>query len=228
MAQQVKVVFMDAGGTLLRPARPVGEIYVEVAAHYGVRGDAARVHEGFVEAWAALKPRDPVNGARVMDDRGWWKEMVRRAWAGTPLPEAFPFEAYFEEVYAVFERPELWRVYPEVPGVLEGLRRAGLRCAVLSNWDRRLRGLLDALELGEWFEEVLISSEIGAEKPHPAIFRAAEARLGVCAEEAVLWGDEPEADGEGARGAGWGVGLVKRPGRDLADLLAELLQSEAR
>lgn len=218
-------VFIDAGGTLLRPARPVGETYVRVAEHYGFSADPARIHQGFLDAWAALKPRDPVQGARVMDDRAWWKDLVRQAWMPAPLPKNFPFDDYFEEVYAAFARPELWRVFPEVPGVLEQLRAHGLRCAVLSNWDRRLHRLLDALELSSCFEAVLISSEIGAEKPHPAIFRAAETRLGVSPDQALLWGDEPTADAAGAQAAGWRCRLVDRPHIDLADLLAELLQT---
>jgi putative hydrolase of the HAD superfamily len=221
-------VFIDAGGTLLRPARPVGETYARLAEHYGVSADPARVHEGFLAAWKALKPRDPVQGARVMDDRGWWREVVRRSWAAIPLPPTFPFEDYFAEVYAAFERPELWRVFPEVPSVLDGLRARGIRCAVLSNWDRRLRTLLEALELASCFDSILISSEIGAEKPHPAIFRAAETALAVAPSQAILWGDEPEADAAGAHAAGWRYRLVDRPRVDLADLLAELLQTESR
>lgn len=225
MSTRPAVVFLDAGGTLLRPARPVGQIYADLAAHYGLQADAAALHQGFLKAWATLKPRDPVQDARVLDDRLWWKQVVRLSWNDCPLPDAFPFDDYFDEVYAAFARPELWRVFPEVPQVLETLHQHGFRCAVLSNWDRRLPALLDALELTPRFERILISSEIGAEKPHPAIFRAAESLMGITGHQAILWGDEEEADLIGARAAGWQAALVQRPQRDLTDLLDELLRS---
>lgn len=222
------MVFFDAGGTLLRTARPVGETYVRVAGHYGIEADAEEIHQGFLRAWKELKPRDPVEGARVMDDRAWWREVVRQSWAEASLPGSFPFDAYFEEVYAVFERPELWRVYPEVEGVLHTLRDRGVRCGILSNWDRRLRTVLQSLELAPFFDTMVISSEVGAEKPHPRIFRAAEAASGRDAERLVLWGDDPDMDAAGARAAGWRVDLVDRPRRDLADLLADLLRTLPR
>lgn len=40
------------------------------------------------------------------------------------------------------------------------------------------------------FDEVLVSAEIGAEKPNPVIFEAACARLGVDPVEALVVGDD--------------------------------------
>jgi len=214
------VIFFDAGGTLIHPVRPVGQLYAEAARSFGIRADADRLQQGFLRTWENLKPRDPVEGARVTDDRGWWREVVGGSWAGQATPE--DFEAYFDLVYRNFARPDWWLPYPEVESVLGEIQKRGFRCAILSNWDRRLRQILAGFPWGHHFEELVISSEVGAEKPHPTIFREAERRLGITPGQAVLWGDDPDCDGEGARAAGWGFGLVARPERGLANLLEEL------
>ncbi len=53
----------------------------------------------------------------------------------------------------------------------------------------------------------MLSFEVGAVKPDPAIFETALSRLDVAAEHAVMVGDSEEADG-GARAVGCGFILV--------------------
>jgi putative hydrolase of the HAD superfamily len=57
------------------------------------------------------------------------------------------------------------------------------------------------------------SSDEGVAKPHPAIFRAALARLGVAPEQAVYVGDRLQADVAGAHGARMRAVLIEVPGR---------------
>jgi putative hydrolase of the HAD superfamily len=214
-----KVFFFDVGGTLIRTARPVGYYYAEMASHYGLRADAELLQEGFKKAWKELKPRDPVQGQRIQDDKGWWKSLVRLAWSQQTLPEAFPFDDYFEELYRCFERPEVWRLFPEVEQTLHRLKKRGARLGILSNWDRRLRTILRGLEISDYFEDMIISSEVGVEKPHGKIFEIAQKRFNIEASQAVLVGDDPEFDQVGALAVGWQVVLVKRPFLDLAGAL---------
>jgi len=216
----IRTVFFDAGGTLIHTAEPVGHYYGLVAGHYGLKADAGVLQQGFRAAWQELKPRDPVQGARIMDDKNWWKELVRRSWSVPGLPEDFPFEPYFEEVYELFAQPQVWRVYPDALLALDGLQAAGVACGILSNWDRRLRRILDGLELSRYFSYWVISAEVGVEKPHRDIFKKAEELAGGRGGELLLLGDDERFDGEGGRGAGWRVEIVQRPGRDLLDALA--------
>jgi beta-phosphoglucomutase-like phosphatase (HAD superfamily) len=48
---------------------------------------------------------------------------------------------------------------------------------------------LPALELGEFFDEVVLSDEVGSVKPDPAPYRAALDRLSLTPEEAVAFED---------------------------------------
>uniref|UniRef100_A0A0E0D0P2 Uncharacterized protein n=1 Tax=Oryza meridionalis TaxID=40149 RepID=A0A0E0D0P2_9ORYZ len=82
------------------------------------------------------------------------------------------------------------------------LRKAGVKTAVVSNFDTRLRPLLHVLKCDHWFDAVAVSAEVAAEKPNPTIFLKACESLGVKPEEAVHVGDDRRNDIWGARDAG--------------------------
>jgi putative hydrolase of the HAD superfamily len=109
-----------------------------------------------------------------------------------------------------FAQADLWHVYADVPAQLEAWHRRGLKLAVVSNFDSRLPGLLEALGLARWLNAVVVSSAAGAAKPDPLPFQQALARLNLGAAEVWHVGDSPE-DGAGARAAGIHWVQVKRP-----------------
>jgi putative hydrolase of the HAD superfamily len=82
------------------------------------------------------------------------------------------------------------------------LRSAGLRLGVVSNSDGRVEAALEAAGLRDCFDVVIDSALFGAEKPDPAIFRAALRTLAVEPHEALYVGDLYEVDVLGARAAG--------------------------
>lgn len=58
------------------------------------------------------------------------------------------------------------------------------------------------LQLERWFDVMLVSEEVGVEKPHPEIFHVALQRLNVRVSECVMIGDNPSADMRGAEAVG--------------------------
>jgi len=216
----IRAVCFDAGGTLLRTAEPVGTTYARFTEHYGWRADAEKTEQGFRAAWkqrtAGSTVTDPVLG------REGWKKIVQASLQAAGMPDGFPLENYFHEVYAHFARPEAWRAFPETEKVLQDLHRRGIRTGLISNWDVRLRQVLQGFDWAEWLDPVLISEEWGTEKPDPEIFRAAEKKGGWRAEECALIGDDPVSDRGGAERAGWRWALVDRPACGLGEALASL------
>ncbi|MGH2932163.1 MAG: HAD family hydrolase [Gaiellaceae bacterium] len=89
--------------------------------------------------------------------------------------------------------------------LLEALRARGLRLALVSNTASPEWLLLPVLEgqgLVERLDAVVLSSEVGKRKPHPAIFERALDEVGVEPTEAVFVGDRLDADIVGASRAG--------------------------
>jgi len=131
------------------------------------------------------------------------------------------FELFFETLYARFATPEAWGVYPEVPEVL-GELKARFPLGLISDFDARLRTVLDAYALGESFARILISSEVGADKPDALIFHAACEGLGFRPEEVLHVGDDPKRDWAGARAAGMQAFELDREKNSLRDLLSAI------
>ena len=109
-----------------------------------------------------------------------------------------------ESLYAHVIDPGSWTPYPDTATVLADLRRRGIRTAVVSNIAFDLRPAFEGV--GE-VDEFVLSFEVGAVKPDPAIFQTALDRLGVPAERTLMVGDSDEADG-GARALGCAFALV--------------------
>ena len=80
-----------------------------------------------------------------------------------------------------------------LPGLLDFVREGrsrGLSLALVTNApEDNVEAILAALELGEFFDEVVLSDEVGPVKPDPAPYRAALDRLNVSPEEALAFED---------------------------------------
>ncbi len=80
-----------------------------------------------------------------------------------------------------------------LPGLLDFLEEArerGLKTALVTNApEENVEAILLALELEEFFDELVLSDEVGPVKPDPAPYRVALGRLGVSPEEAVAFED---------------------------------------
>jgi len=100
--------------------------------------------------------------------------------------------------------------FPDAAPSLAALRGAGLRLAIVSNWDCSLRAMLAELGLAAAVDAVVVSAEIGAAKPDPVIFREALGRLRCGPDEALFVGDSLETDVIGARAAGLRALLLDR------------------
>jgi putative hydrolase of the HAD superfamily len=217
---RIEVVFFDAAGTLIYLPRGVGFHYADVARRHRVTLDGAAVDRAFVVAWKGMPPRASTVGPRPDDDRGWWRQLVERTLDELGVP-AFDRDAYFGDLYEEFTRPGVWALYPEVNEVLTALSSAPrrLRLGVVSNFDRRLLPILEGLGIAQFFEHVILSSEVGADKPDPAIFCYALGRFGVPAARACHAGDDPDGDWRGARATGMRVFELDRRVNDLRALL---------
>jgi len=211
ISMTIKAVFFDAAGTLIKPAKRVGESYAALAAKHGKDVLASDVAARFRICFD-LAPRLAFPGVTEQSlgalERDWWKQLVRRVFE--PWSPFEKFDECFTELFAYFAEPGAWSLYPEVPETLSALKERGLILGVISNFDSRLVRVLNGLGAGSSFEEIFVSSRVGCAKPDPRIFHAALNRYRLKPENAIHVGDSETNDLHGANNAGLRGVLVDR------------------
>src|SRR5438874_2361270 len=191
-----EAIFFDAVGTLFYLTKTVGDHYALVGREVGLTLDAQQLDRAFFTAWRRMPPRAAIDGPRVNDDKGWWRELDDLV-----LDEVAPSlgeldrDNFFEVAYEHFAEAGVWELYPDVAEVLEKLRPR-FRLAVISNFDGRLRFILQHLGISKFFSHIFISSEIGADKPDPEIYRRAARLMNLKPNEILHVGDDPQRDWE--------------------------------
>ena len=202
----VRAVLFDYSGTLFRLEE--NESWFE-----GMQVDAREV-DGHVQAELMRRLTAPTGRSVDMTPEAY------HAWVNRDLAPHLHREAYLhvlresgladhhaESLYQRVIDPSSWTPYPDTADVLKGLHRQGIKTAVVSNISFDLRPAFHALGVLDCVDEFVLSFEVAAVKPDPAIFETALSRLDVAAEHAVMVGDSEEADG-GARAVGCGFILV--------------------
>ncbi len=189
-------------------------MYREAFARHGVAVDEERVHAAAHATWrdvAAARERGEERWGSTGGEAGFWRRFVGTVFSrvgGGALPEPM-----LAELVAHFREEGHWALDPDALPVLETLRAAGLRLAIVSNWDSSLPPLLERLGLAAAVDEVVVSALVGVSKPARGIFDEAVRRAGVVHAEALHVGDSLTDDYHGARDAGLSALLLDRRGR---------------
>lgn len=217
----IRVITLDATGTMMYHRDPIAEVYCRCAAKAGAQPppvDAMRT--SFKAAFKSSLERWPCFGhAAGLSSREWWLRTVRAAFdgAGAAYGDA-EFARVFRRVYQHFGSPEGYMIFDDVPPFLDWASGRYCLGLISNNVDRLVDNTLPLFGLHEQLRFFVISQEVGHEKPSREIFaRACEeasAILGapVAPEEVLHIGDNYAADYCGARAAGMAAVLVSRSG----------------
>lgn len=170
----------------------------------------------FDRALGAWFPAADLPALRALDGRGrvprdrFCRAVVGR-WPGR-WADAQAFWADFRPAVAEAVRPD-----PSITQAVAALSKR-YRLAVVSNGGPGQRRKLARAGLAppdlDAFEVVLISGEVGWDKPDPRVFRAALAALGVAPGAAMMVGDDPVRDIAGAAAMGIRTCQVLGPGEE--------------
>jgi len=202
----LRAVLFDVDFTLFRPGPELGpEGYRRLGERHGLTLDPGRHAEARREAIELLSgERDLVHDEEVWI--AFTAEIVLRM-GGDPAGA----RACAVDMVRQWEQHENFALYEDALPVLEELRRHGLKVGLVSNGQRDLQEFVAHHHLE--VDAVVGSRDHGRIKPHPSIFVAALAALGVRPDEAVMVGDSYADDIEGARALGMRAILLDREGR---------------
>ena len=195
----VKAVFFDLVNTLIRHDPPPEERQHRALKQFDIDISASDLRRGF---WVANDYFSRESSRAPVEKR----------------PEAEKIEVFieFERIWlreAGFDASRelalemLKLVRSESPGVvpfddtvtaLTELRDRGLAVGLISNLDTTLDRFCPDFDLAAYLDFVIVSHEVGFEKPQPEIFELALDRAGSKASEAIMVGDQYHCDIVGA------------------------------
>jgi putative hydrolase of the HAD superfamily len=213
-------VTLDAMGTLVTIEPPAPRLQRSLVRRLGIAVDLARC-EGAMRV-EMRHYRTHCVGARDAPSLA-----ALRLECASLISDALALEVTGADLLPSLTDAISFRAFPDALPAIEQLAAAGLRLAVIANWDVSLSDVLVRFGLAERFGAVVTAAAVGAAKPDAAPFRAALDQLGVEAGRAVHVGDDPVTDVAGARAAGLSALLLDRSGR-APDSLSGLGELAAR
>lgn len=198
----LRAVLFDWGGTLMND-----DWSDEIALEGHTAGLAAIARDGLPDAaafTAYLRDNEAELFPRASEDEIDIAEVMTRAFAehGVALGDD-DVRLFLQAAQTAWSAHYL--LAASTHALLESLRERGLSLALVSNtaspqW--LLAPILEQQGIAERVDAVVLSSEVGKRKPHPAIFEHALRELEVDSREALFVGDRLDADVLGASRVG--------------------------
>lgn len=202
----IRLLTVDAAGTLVRPWPSVGAVYGRTAREHGIEVSDDEVDTEFYKTFGRLQTCKQTNEG---EESEFWRQVVIQTFR--PFARNKNLDPLFEELWDLFAKGECWKLAEKAESTLITLRERGYELAMLSNNDARLRSVLADLKIDQAFDHLFISSEMGCEKPELEIFRKVEQTMDRKPNEILHLGDSHSRDFLGARNAGWSALLYGEP-----------------
>jgi putative hydrolase of the HAD superfamily len=217
----IQAIVYDAVGTLIHVQTAVAVLYADVGRRFGSRLDADEIGRRFHAAFRRQDQIDERAGWRTSEprERERWRSIVTDV-----LDDVADPASCFESLFEIFALPNSWTGDPDAADVLAELKRRGYRQALASNFDRRLRSVIEPMPLRPFLEHLVISSEIGWRKPAPEFFAHAAAAMRLQPDAILFVGDDRTNDFDAARRAGMQSVLLEPKGKhlDIAERIGRL------
>jgi len=217
LGQKLRAVFFDAGLTLIRSELPLAERCAQTARTYGFSVTSEQVEKALPSAMSKMlqSHRDDPNiwssDAKVAR---LWREYYINVFREVGVDG--DLETCAEEIYAQYNRPGAWTLYPDVLPTLQNLNEQKYIIGVISDWSSNLPAeILLPLGVGPYIDFMVVSTIQREAKPGAGLYREALARANVGPEQAIHVGDNYINDILGARAAGIPGVLLDRDERYL-------------
>lgn len=208
-------ILFDAGGTLIGTntdsAHWYEQFFVDACQEQGCDISINQAHESLKLASRSRKFESRCSSDEQV--RQYWEHIYTETFRhllGGAYPEMYRLATHYIDRY---ETGEYVRLFPDALPALQELDRLNYRLGIISNFATYLRSFLKQLEVDHYFNFVVISAEVGYEKPAKEIYQDALNRTGQPAEHVLYVGDHPRNDYQPAQDLGMTPLLIDRHNR---------------
>jgi putative hydrolase of the HAD superfamily len=196
---QYKMIYFDVGDTLITiPAAHV--ILHRYFSERSLERDPERLERQFMDSFRLFyydRPAEMAGTCTPESDRAFWVKVYDHILWNLDVHRELTADDVHRcchELYDIFTAPDSYELFEDVAEVLPQLKKRGFRLGIVSNFAPTLHAILEAKGIAAYFDPVLVSTEIGLEKPDPAIFRLALDRCGLPAADILYIGDHDRND----------------------------------
>lgn len=210
MTEELDALFFDAGGTLLDMSPPSYRTIHDVLARMGIKHNVETVRHAVYKAERVFD--NDVATLQGTDEETFWLKydtfvLRELGFEGDVEPIARELSKAFDDTYS---DPKNWADYPDTKPMLEDLGKRDFFLGMISNATPLLRKVMDELDLTKYFDDIVVSSEVGVRKPAREIFWIAARNAKVQPNRSIFVGDRLAADIVGAKKAGMNAILLDR------------------
>jgi putative hydrolase of the HAD superfamily len=209
--RRIRAVLFDLGGTLVDNQDYAA--WTEVARRFLLDFEPDDLRHSVLEVEQEIdaEPRPFGQDAAL---RLFWRRALSRA-SGKEVSESIADKF----LAALKEHPTPIRLFSDTRRCLDHLRKEHRALGVISNStsEARVRQILHAAGILDYFERVVSSGTEGVEKPDPEIFHRAVERMGLRPDEALYVGNLAHTDAKAAMAAGLHALWLNREGFGYGD-----------
>lgn len=216
---RIRLVTFDALHTIISPRHPIHVQYSQVFAPFLGVLPPESIKKSFTKALKAVQTEHPSYNKGAEQ---WWRDVISRTAIGAGGSKHVLDENLSEIAKTLMARFSSKEGYKAIDDAIPTIRdlhdRQGIRTAVISNGDHRIRKVLQDLNFPDFLQPVVLSEEENIEKPSKQIFmNALELINGGLKTESIIRpqeclhiGDELICDYNGAVAAGFNALLLRR------------------
>ncbi|XP_063392697.1 rhythmically expressed gene 2 protein [Cydia fagiglandana] len=204
----IKLVTLDATNTILKFRLPPWQHYAAVAHDFGFTVDAQQVKKQMLSGFKSMSKDHPNFGKNTIAWEKWWRKLVKASFTGL-LPSSADVNCIADRLIEDFKTTKCWKRADGGEKLMNLLRDKGISVGVISNYDPRLREVLQNINFGNHFDFIVTSYDVGFSKPDKKIFsHAMQLGKSLSPGQCLHIGDDLKKDYEGARAAGWHAVLL--------------------
>lgn len=220
--REIRCVFLDAVGTVLQPCFPVHETYHHFGKKHGSSKSILFIKSAFQTAFLAEELKDADNAYKTNEHRESerWRSIVASCFPDLKNPDLC-----FKELFEHYANPDAWSISMEVSTALAHLDSNLIPWGIASNFDFRLKHIIERKPEFSRCKWQIISSVVGYKKPSHLFFQHLISASGFPAKNILMVGDNFETDIITAEELGMSTFQVKERlgGNNSIESIAQLL-----